>query len=316
MLWRGFQKPKRLAVDGETLTDTFGKFSAQPFERGFGTTIGNALRRTLLSSIEGAAVTAIRIEGVLHEFQSISGVVEDATDIILNLKQVPFKLTGDGPKALYLRADQPGVVTSGMIEADGDVEILDKNIYIATLSEGGKLDMEMRLKRGRGYVSADKNKRSATIGVIPVDSIFSPVRRVTFTVEPVRVEQSTDFDSLVLDIETDGSLTPREALASAGDTLRTLVGLVADLEEAPQGLELGDVSVASSGSPDLDLRIEDLDLSERPRNCLKRAQVNTIGELVERTPDELLGITNFGQKSLDEVLERLDERGLSLRTKD
>ena len=157
MLWRGFQKPKRLAVDAETLSETFGKFSAQPFERGFGTTIGNALRRTLLSSIEGAAVTAIRIEGVLHEFQSITGVVEDATDIILNLKQVPFKLAGDGPKALYLRADQPGVVTSGMIEADGDVEILDKNIYLATLSEGGKLDMEMRLKRGRGYISADKN---------------------------------------------------------------------------------------------------------------------------------------------------------------
>src|SRR6202020_2390261 len=157
MLWRGFQKPKRLAVDQESLTPTFGKFSAQPFERGFGTTIGNALRRTLLSSIEGAAVTAVRIEGVLHEFQSITGVVEDATDIILNLKQIPFKLNGDGPKALYLNAEQPGVVTAGMIEADGDVEILDKHIYLATLSEGGKLDMEMRLKRGRGYVSADKN---------------------------------------------------------------------------------------------------------------------------------------------------------------
>ena len=157
MLWRGFQKPKRLAVDTETLTEKYGKFSAQPFERGFGTTIGNALRRTLLSSIEGAAVTAVKIEGVLHEFQSITGVVEDATDIILNLKQIPFKLNGEGPKALYLRADQPGVVTSGMIEADGDVEILDKDVYIATVSEGGKLDMEMRLKRGRGYISADKN---------------------------------------------------------------------------------------------------------------------------------------------------------------
>jgi len=194
--------------------------------------------------------------------------------------------------------------------------VLNPDLHVASLNAKGRLALDLTVERGRGYVSADKNKRSATIGVIPVDSIFSPVRRVTFTVEPVRVEQSTDFDSLVLDIETDGSLTPREALASAGDTLRTLVGLVADLEEAPQGLELGDVSVASSGSPDLDLRIEDLDLSERPRNCLKRAQVNTIGELVERTPDELLGITNFGQKSLDEVLERLDERGLSLRTKD
>ncbi len=201
MLWRGFQKPKRLAVDAETLTDIFGKFSAQPFERGFGTTIGNALRRTLLSSIEGAAVTAIRIEGVLHEFQSITGVVEDATDIILNLKQVPFKLAGEGPKALYLRADQPGVVTSGMIEADGDVEILDKNVYIATLSEGGKLDMEMRLKRGRGYISADKNfDADLGIGFIPVDSVHSPVRRVNYVVEAARLGQITDYDKLTLEV--------------------------------------------------------------------------------------------------------------------
>jgi DNA-directed RNA polymerase subunit alpha len=174
MLWRGFQKPKRLAVDAETLTETFGKFSAQPFERGFGTTIGNALRRTLLSSIEGAAVTAVRVEGVLHEFQSIPGVVEDATDIILNLKQVPFKLAGEGPKALYLRADTPGVVTSGMIEADGDVEILDKGVYIATVSEGGKLEMEMRLKRGRGYISADKNFDASTTSSTPPVLARSP----------------------------------------------------------------------------------------------------------------------------------------------
>ena len=170
------------------------------------------------------------------------------------------------------------------------------------------------MERGRGYVSADKNKRSSTIGVIPIDSIFSPVHRVTFDIEPVRVEQSTNYDRLVLDIETDGTITPREALASAGDTLRNLVGLVADLEEAPQGLELGDTGTTTSGSPDLDLRIEELDLSERPRNCLKRAQINTIGELVERTMDDLLAITNFGQKSADEVVQRLDERGLSLRT--
>ena len=190
MLWRGFQKPKRLAVDTETLTDKYGKFSAQPFERGFGTTIGNALRRTLLSSIEGAAVTAVRItavkiDGVLHEFSPIPGVVEDATDIILNLKQIPFKLAGEGPKALYLRADQAGVITSGMIEADGDVEILDKNVYICTVSEGGKIDMEMRLKRGRGYISADKNfDADLGIGFIPVDSVpaaspHSVTRRVS-----------------------------------------------------------------------------------------------------------------------------------------
>jgi hypothetical protein len=191
MLWKGFQKPKRLASDATGLTDKYGMFWAQPFERGFGTTIGNALRRVLLSSIEGAAVTAVKIEGVLHEFQSIPGVVEDATDIILNLKQIPFKLAGEGPKAIYLRADQPGVVTSGMIEADGDVEVLDKEIYIATVSEGGKLDMEMRLKRGRGYVSADKNfEDDLGIGFIPIDSVHSPVRKCNYTVEAARLGQS------------------------------------------------------------------------------------------------------------------------------
>src|SRR3989442_15623909 len=181
-MFKGFQKPKRLVANTETLTDRFGQFTAQPFERGFGTTVGNGLRRVLLSSIEGAAITAVKIEGVLHEFQSIAGVVEDATDIILNLKQVPFKLNGDGPKAIYLRADQPGVITSGMIEADGDVEVLDKDVYIATVSEGGKLDMEMRLKRGRGYVSADKNfDEDLGIGFIPIDSVHSPVRKCNYT---------------------------------------------------------------------------------------------------------------------------------------
>jgi DNA-directed RNA polymerase subunit alpha len=180
----------------------------------------------------------------------------------------------------------------------------------------GRLAVDVTVERGRGYASADKNKKSSTIGVIPIDSIFSPVHRVTFDIEPVRVEQSTNYDRLVLDIETDGTISPREALASAGDTLRNLVSLVADLEEAPQGLELGDTGTTTSGSPDLDLRIEELDLSERPRNCLKRAQINTIGELVERTMEDLLAITNFGQKSADEVVQRLDERGLSLRTRD
>ncbi|MGB0064048.1 MAG: DNA-directed RNA polymerase subunit alpha, partial [Terracidiphilus sp.] len=232
MLWRGFQKPKRLAVDAETLTDTFGKFSAQPFERGFGTTIGNALRRTLLSSIEGAAVTAVRIEGVLHEFQSITGVVEDATDIILNLKQVPFKLAGEGPKALYLRSDQPGVVTSGMIEADGDVEILDKNVYIATLSEGGKLDMEMRLKRGRGYVSADKNfDADLGLGFIPVDSVHSPVRRVNYVVDAARLGQITDYDKLTLEVWTNGAVLPADAIGLAAKLLKDHMNIFINFEE-------------------------------------------------------------------------------------
>ena len=221
MLWRGFQKPKRLAVENETLTPKFGKFSAQPFERGFGTTIGNALRRTLLSSIEGAAVTAVRIEGVLHEFQSITGVVEDATDIILNLKQIPFKLSGDGPKALYLRSDTAGVINSGMIEADGDVEILDPNVYICTISEGGKIDMEMRLKRGRGYISADKNfDGDLGLGFIPVDSVHSPVRKVNYIVEAARLGQITDYDKLTLEIWTNGTVLPADALGLSAKLLK------------------------------------------------------------------------------------------------
>ena len=232
MLWRGFQKPKRLAVEQDTLTPSFGKFSAQPFERGFGTTIGNALRRTLLSSIEGAAVTAVKIEGVLHEFQSITGVVEDATDIILNLKQIPFKLNGEGPKALYLRADTAGVVTSGSIEADGDVEILDKDVYICTISEGGKIDMEMRLKRGRGYISADKNfDADLGLGFIPVDSVHSPVRKVNYVVEAARLGQITDYDKLTVEISTNGTILPADALGLSAKLLKDHMTIFINFEE-------------------------------------------------------------------------------------
>src|SRR5437016_2111724 len=232
VMWKGFQKPKRLAVDTETLTDKYGRFYAQPFERGFGTTIGNALRRVLLSSIEGAAVTAVKIEGVLHEFQSIPGVVEDATDIILNLKQIPFKLNGDGPKAIYLKADQPGVVTSGMIEADGDVEVLDKNVYIATVSEGGKVDMEMRLKRGRGYTSADKNfDEDLGLGFIPIDSVHSPVRKVNYTVEAARLGQITDYDKLDIEIWTNGSIAPADSLGLAAKLLKDHMTIFINFEE-------------------------------------------------------------------------------------
>ena len=292
------------------------RFAVGPLEPGFGHTLGNALRRTLLSSIPGAAVTQVRFDDALHEFATLPGVKEDVTDIILNLKDLLVRVDSDEPVTLRFDKRGPGDAVAGDLQTSPDVEILNSDLHLATLNAKGHLAFDVTVERGRGYVSADRNKRSSVIGVIPVDSIFSPVRRVTFQVEPVRVEQSTDFDRLVLDVETDGSITPREALASAGDTLRALVGLVADLEESPQGLELGEVGSVSGGSPDLDLRIEELDLSERPRNCLKRAQINTIGELVQRTPDELLAITNFGQKSLDEVAQRLDERGLSLRSKD
>jgi DNA-directed RNA polymerase subunit alpha len=292
------------------------RFAVSPLEPGFGHTLGNSIRRTLLSSIPGAAVTQVRFDDALHEFTTLPGVKEDVTDIILNLKDIVLHVQGDEPVTLRCDKRGPGEVTAADLQLTADVEVLNPDLHVATLNGKGRLAIDVTVERGRGYASAERNKRSNTIGVIPVDSIFSPVRRVAFSVEPVRVEQSTDFDRLVLDIETDGSLSPREALASAGDTLRSLVGLVAELEDEPQGLELGEVGTSTSGSPDLDLAIEDLDLSERPRNCLKRAQVNTIGELVERTADDLLAITNFGQKSLDEVIQRLDERGLSLRVKD
>jgi DNA-directed RNA polymerase subunit alpha len=308
------QRPTVEAVDEEQ--ENRQRFAIGPLDPGFGHTLGNSLRRTLLSSIPGAAVTQVRFDESLHEFTTLPGVKEDVTDIILNLKDLLVRVHSDEPVVVRVDKRGPGDATAADLQLTPDVEVLNPDLHLATMNAKGRLAIDVTVERGRGYASADRNKRSSTIGVIPVDSIFSPVRRVTYEVEPIRVEQSTDFDRLVLDIETDGTISPREALASAGDTLRTLVSLVADLEESPQGLELGETSTTSSGSPDLELRIEDLDLSERPRNCLKRAQINTIGELVDRTPEDLLGITNFGQKSLDEVIQRLDERGLSLRTKD
>jgi DNA-directed RNA polymerase subunit alpha len=289
------------------------RFAIGPLEPGFGHTLGNSLRRTLLSSIPGAAVTSVRFDDALHEFSTISGMTEDVTDVILNLKDLVITSVSDESLTVRLDVQGPAEVTAGDLTLPPEVEVLNPELHIATLNDRARLALDLTVERGRGYVSADRNKRSSTIGVIPVDSIFSPVRRVTFDIEPTRVEQSTNFDRLILDIETDGSIAPREALASAGDTLRSLVSLVADMSDAPQGLELGELAASVSGSPDLDLPIEDLDLSERPRNCLKRAQVNTVGELLEKNEDDLLAITNFGQKSLDEVIQKLDERGLSLR---
>ena len=315
VLWRGFQKPKRLATDTETLTDKYGRFYAQPFERGFGTTIGNALRRVLLSSIEGAAVTAVKIEGVLHEFQSIPGVVEDATDIILNLKQVPFKLNGDGPKAIYLKAEQPGVVTSSMIEADGDVEILDKNVYIATVSEGGKLDMEMRLKRGRGYVAADKNfDEDLGLGFIPIDSVHSPVRKCNYTVEAARLGQITDYDKLDIEIWTNGSIAPADALGLAAKLLKDHMTIFINFEEELETESRGEEKPLIKNE-NLNRSVEELELSVRSYNCLKNANIQTIGELVQKTEAEMLKTKNFGRKSLNEIKEILQTMGLSLGMK-
>jgi DNA-directed RNA polymerase subunit alpha len=291
------------------------RFAIGPLEPGFGHTLGVALRRTLLSSIPGAAVTQVRFDDALHEFTTLPGVKEDITDILLNLKDLVLRVATDEPVTLRVDARGPGVVTAGDIHTTADVEIINPDLPLATLNDKGRLAADITVERGRGYVPAERNKRSSTIGVIPLDSIFSPIRLVAFSVEPARVEQSTNYDRLVMDITTDGSISPRDALASAGSTLRSLFGLVAETSNVSQGLMLGELSSAGSGSPDLDLPIEELDLSERPRNCLRRAQVNTIGELVSKTEDDLLAITNFGQKSLDEVLQKLDERGLSLRGK-
>ena len=289
------------------------QFAIGPLEPGFGHTIGNSLRRTLLSSVPGAAVTMVRFDEALHEFDTIAGVTEDVTDIILNLKDIVLTSESDDPVTLRLDAKGAGAVTAGDIECPSDIAILNRDLHIATLNSKARLAIDLTVERGKGYESSQREIDNRVIGVIPVDAIFSPVRRVSFTVEPTRVEQSTNFDRLILDIETDGSISPREALASAGATLQSLAELVASQSETPLGLGLTEVVDTTSSSPDLDLPIEDLDLSERPRNCLKRAQVNTVGELLTKNEDDLLNITNFGQKSLDEVKEKLDERGLSLR---
>ncbi|MDO8390233.1 MAG: DNA-directed RNA polymerase subunit alpha [Actinomycetota bacterium] len=289
------------------------RFAVGPLEPGFGHTIGNSLRRCLLSSIPGAAITAVRFDDALHEFDTIQGVSEDVTDIILNIKDVVVVSTSEEEITLRLDVRGPATITAGDIKCPTEIEILNKDLVLATLNSKARLAVDLTVGRGRGYLSSDRDTQTRTIGVVPIDAIFSPVRRVMFEIEPTRVEQSTNFERLVIDIETDGSISPREALASAGATLRSLVDLVANLSDEPQGLELGEVASTASTSPDLDLPIEDLDLSERPRNCLKRAQINTVGELLTKNEDDLLNITNFGQKSLDEVKQKLDERGLTLR---
>ena len=297
--------------DGEGNT---GRFAIGPLEPGFGHTLGNSLRRTLLSSIPGAAITSVRFDSALHEFDTIEGVVEDVTDIILNVKDIVVTSHSDEPISLRLDAKGAGDVTASDISCPPEVEILNGEAHLAKLDSKGRLAIDLTVEKGRGWQSSMKAIGSTTIGVIPVDAIFSPVRRVQISVEATRVEMSTDYDRLILEIETDGAMTPRDSLASAGATLRTLVQLVEEMSEEPEGLTLGEAPAAATGSPDLDLPIEDLELSERPRNCLKRAQVNSVGELLTKSEDDLLAITNFGQKSLDEVIEKLEERGLALRT--
>jgi DNA-directed RNA polymerase subunit alpha len=268
-MWKGFQKPKRLAAELESLTDKYGKFSAQPFERGWGTTVGNALRRTLLSSIEGAAITAVKIEGVLHEFSPIPGVVEDATDIILNLKQVPLKLNSDQPKNIMLIVDTPGPVTSAKIEEDADLAVLDKNVYLATVSEGGRLEMEIRIKNGRGYVAADRNfDEDLPIGYIPIDSVHSPVRKVNFTVEAARLGQMTDYDKLTLEVWTNGAISPQDSIGYAAKLLKDHMTIFINFEELPEAAEEPSDRGLDRVSDQLNRSVEELELSVRSYNCL------------------------------------------------
>ena len=314
MLWKGFQRPKRLEFERETLTDRFGRFYAQPFERGFGTTVGNALRRVLLSSIEGAAVTAVKIDGVLHEFSPIPGVVEDATDIILNLKQIPLKMHVDTTKTLYVRVDKAGEVRARDIEADADIEILEPDAHIATVAEHGKLHMELRVKRGRGYVSADKNfDEDLGIGWIPVDSVHSPIKKVNYLVEAARIGQNTDYDKLTVDVWTNGSVSPRDAVSLSAKLIRDHLNIFINLEEtAEMQAEGGAEQPGAASNENLDKSVEELELSVRSYNCLKNANIRTIRELVQKTEGEMLKTKNFGRKSLNEIKEILGSMGLSL----
>ncbi len=310
-MFKGFQKPKRLVADTETITDRYGTFTAQPFERGFGTTIGNSLRRILLSSIEGAAITAVRIEGVAHEFSPIPDVVEDATDIILNLKQVPFKMTGEGVRTARLSVDASGEVLSGQIQTDSDVEVLDRNVHIATVSERGKLSIEMRLKKGRGYVSADRNfDEDLPLGYIPIDSVHSPVRKVNFSVDAARLGQMTDFDRLTLSVWTNGAVSPQDAVGQAAKLLKDHMVIFINFEEAAEAAEAGAEGIEPRLGEVLGRSVEELELSVRSYNCLKNANIQTIGDLVQRTEAEMLRTKNFGRKSLNEIKELLSGLGL------
>ena len=314
MLWKGFQRPKRLEFERETLTDRFGRFSAQPFERGFGTTLGNALRRVLLSSIEGAAVTAVKIDGVLHEFSPIPGVVEDATDIILNLKQVPLRMHVDQTKTLLLDVDKSGEVKARDIQTDGDIEILEPDVHIATIADGGRLQMEMRVRRGRGYVSADKNfDEELGIGWIPIDSVHSPVKKVNYLVEAARLGQTTDYEKLTLDVWTNGSITPRDGVSLASKLLRDHLNIFVSLDDP---VDQAPESIADPPQPasneHLEKSVEELELSVRSYNCLRNAEIRTIRELVQKTEVEMLKTKNFGRKSLNEIKEILTSMGLSL----
>lgn len=313
MIEKGFQKPKFLEVEHSTLTPTFGRFTAQPYERGFGTTVGNALRRILLSSIEGAAITAVKIEGVLHEFSSIPGVTEDVTDIILNLKRVPVKMHLPRVETVRLVAKGQSTVRAGDIQVNANVDILDQDMVIATLSDEGSLDMELRIKPGRGYMPADQNMDpDLALGYIPIDSVHTPVLRVNYSVEPARVGRSTDYDKLILDVWTNGSIAPQDAVAAAARLLKDHLSIYINFAE--QVIEQAEIVDTEDDKVKeyLDRSIDELELSVRSYNCLKNAGIETVRDLVQKTEAELLRTKNFGRKSLNEIKELLADMKLTL----
>lgn len=318
MVLEGFQKPARLNVNKETLTETYGEFYAQPFEKGFGITVGNAVRRVLISSIEGAAITAVKIAGVLHEFSTIPGVVEDVTDIILNLKQIPIKLMADHQKIISLNSNELGPVTAGTVKHDADIKILNPELHIATLGDRGKLEMEMVVQKGRGYVSAERNvQKDLGIGYIPLDSVHSPVVKVKYNVEPARVGQSSQYEKLTLEIWTNGTVSPVDALSRAAEILSDHLDIFIGLDEstapaaAEEAVKKGVKSTASMKDV-LDKSIEELELGVRAYNCLKNANIYTLKDLVSKTESDLLKTKHFGRKSLQQVKHVLDSMGLSL----
>jgi DNA-directed RNA polymerase subunit alpha len=314
MLWKGFQRPKRLEIDGESRSETYTKFFAQPFERGFATTIGNALRRSLLSSIEGAAVTAVQIEGVLHEFSSMPGVVEDVTDLILNLKEIPIRMHGEGPVFLSLDVSGPGVVTSGQLADESKVEICDPDVHIATLNEEGKLKLQVKVELGRGYVSSEKNfDESLGLGWIPVDSVHSPIKRANYRVDAARVGRATDYEKLTLEVWTNGTVSPVEALSLASTLLKDHLMIFIESEESVVEEVVGEPAEEMTGvDAVLAKTIDELDLSVRSANCLKNANIHTLRDLVRRSEREMMETKNFGRKSLEEVQDILAEHGLRL----
>ena len=313
MHWNDFQRPKRVEIDAETLEPTYARFVAQPFERGFGTTIGNAMRRCLLSSIEGAAITAIHIEGVLHEFSAMAGVIEDVTDIILNLKLIPIRLHTDEPKILSLDVKGPKVVTAGDFSGDPQVEVIDPSLHIATVNEEGHLKLQAQVRSGRSYVSADRNfDETMGIGWIPVDSAHGPVRRVNFKVEAARLGRTTDYEKLVLDVWTNGTLTPHESVSQAAMRLKGHLGIFIEAEESLTEERTENRSEEMEALDELlNKNIDELDLSVRSANCLKNANIVTLRDLVRRTEKEMLETKNFGRKSLEELQSLLARLGLS-----